>query len=537
MVINNKYTVAIDLGESNVVVVVGSKDELGMVTINGIVSCPCEGVRCGMIDNIALVEESIRSAVTKIEEDLNIRIIESYAGISGEFVRFACHSDHVYVTQPHNGVSQGDVVALFERMRHVQAPENETIMERLPQNYVVDEAKEVKNPVGSFGRRLSSTFNFILCGNTPMQRLENALNKVGIKMLRAFPNALSVAESVLTSDEKEEGVAVVNIGGGLTDVTIYYRNVVRYIVSIPMGATSINHDIRSMMIPDKYIEKLKCEYGSAVADLVPENKAVRVPGRTPRDSRNIMLYNLAVVIEARMAMLINFIKSEIQDSGYADKLPYGVVVTGGSAKLNNIEELFRHMMGDDIEVRIGVPVDGIAEDSLDIIDSPEYATAVGILLRGMAIGSCVTGDNTPIDTNIVAEPTQSEEVTDEPIKNTPPKINKPEIYTPPPPRPYTPPTPAEQPKEESKPQTYTPPTKIDDKTKEVVDNKVINDGDDVNLDKDIKSTNSLSSSKPSENKKVENQKARRGLSFSGMMKRALDKINDGFNAASGDEEI
>ncbi len=528
---NKKYTVAIDLGESNVVVVVGSKDSRGMVTIDGVVSRPCEGVKCGMIENIALVEESIRAAVAQIEEYLNIRIIESYVGISGEFVRFACHTDHVYVTQPHNGVSQGDVVALFERMSHVQAPENETIMERLPQNYVVDEAKEVKNPVGSFGRRLSSTFNFVLCGNTPMQRLENALRKAGIKMLRAFPNALSVAESVLTSDEKEEGVALVNIGGGLTDVTIYYRNVVRYIVSIPMGANSINHDIRSMMIPDKYIEKLKCEYGSAVADLVPENKAVRVPGRTPRDSRNVMLYNLAVAIEARMAMLINFVRGEIQDSGYADKLPYGVVITGGSAQLANIDELFRRMM-DDVEVRIGVPVDGIAEESLDIIDSPEYATAVGILLRGMSIGSCVTGDNTPVNTNVVAEPAPSKEpVASDLPKDTPPKVGKSEPYTPPTPRQYTPPTAVEPSREVVQPPVYPPVNKEEEEAKG--DERVY---EDVDLDEKV-SSSTLSSSSEKERRRVEYTKPRKNLSFADMMKRALDKLNDGFSVASGDEEI
>ncbi len=427
---SKKYTVAIDLGESNVVVVVGSKDPRGQIAIDGIVSRPCEGVKGGMIDNIALVEESIKNAVIEIEQRLNIRILETYAGISGEFVRFACHSDHVYVTDPQNGVGQNDVDALYERMRHVQAPDNETIMERIPQNYVVDEAKEVKNPVGSFGRRLSSTFNFILCGNTPMQRLENALRRLGITMIKSYPNALAVADSVLTPDEKEEGVVVVNIGGGLTDLTIYYRNVVRYIISIPMGATAINQDIRSMMIPDKYIEKLKCDYGSAVADMVPENKAVRVNGRTPRESRDILLYNLAVAIEARMSMLVDFIKREIKDSGYEDRLPYGIVVTGGSANLKNIDELFRRMT--DMEVRVGKPMEGINDDSLDLIDNPQYSTAVGILIRGMAQGHCATGSINAPDIEEVEEIASSQTERGTQLSGR--------GYTPPAERGYTPPS-------------------------------------------------------------------------------------------------
>ncbi len=570
MVENKKYTVAIDLGESNVVVVVGSMDERHMITINGVVSCPCEGVKCGMIDNIALVEESVRTAVTQIEESLNIRIMEAYAGISGEFVRFACHTDHVYISQPTSGVIQSDVSALFERMRHVQAPDNEIIMERIPQNYLVDDIKEVKNPVGSFGRRLSSTFNFILCGNTPIQRLENALRKVGIKMLKAFPNALSVAESVLTADEKEEGVAVVNIGGGLTDVTIYYRNVVRYIVTIPMGAISINHDIRSMMIPDKYIETLKCDYGSAVADLVPENKAIRVPGRTPRDSRNIMLYNLAVAIEARMSMLVEFVRNEIAESGYAEKLPYGIVLTGGSAQLNNIEELFRRMI--DMEVRVGVPMDGIDKKSLDIIDSPSYATAVGILLRGMEIGGCLTGDNTPLDTTIIAEPQKEEPQKVEPQKVEPPKEEPPKdlpkkelpprepfkheepkipeppkgesfTYTPPTRRPYTPPTPVEQ-KEEQKealpPTGYTPPTP----KKETEKSKEERFDEDVMLDEKIDQPSSPEQEDQFEEEvetptnREETQNKRPGFKsiFTNKFRGIIDKVSESFSSDGTDND-
>ncbi len=427
---NKKYTVAIDLGESNIVVAVGSKTQDAQIKVEGIVSLPCEGVKAGTIDNIALVEESIKKAVSQIENQLNIRVLEAYAGISGEFVRFACHSDHVYVSDQQNGVSQADVNALFDRMRHVQAPDNETIMERIPQNYVVDDAKEVKNPVGSFGRRLSSTYNFILCANTPMQRLENALRRVGINMLQCYPNALSMADSVLSSEEKEEGVAVVNLGGGLTDVTIYYRNVVRYIVTIPMGASAINRDIRSMMVAEKYVEPLKCKYGSAVADLAPADKAVKVPGRTPRESRQMMLYNLAVAIEARMAMLVDYVKREIKESGYEGKLPYGIVLTGGGAALENVDELFRRMT--DLEIRIGKPMEGICDESLEDVDSTEYATVMGIMLRGMEQGFCTTGVNEPMDENMVVGP---QSVAEEPIAKPPvvetPQPSRPAPTTPP----------------------------------------------------------------------------------------------------------
>lgn len=293
------YTVAVDLGTSNVVVAVGSRNAEGLLDVECVVSKPVEGVKAGKIENIELVSHAIREAVSEVEEQLGIRISEAYAGLSGDFVRCARHTDHVFVCDPQNGVNQRDVEALFDRMRNVQAPDDETIMERVPQDYMVDDNQEVKNPVGSFGRKLSSTFNFILCLKTPMQRLDMALRRLGIRMAGVFSNALVTPEAVLTPEEKEEGVAVVDVGGGVTDVTVYYRNVVRYIASIPMGATAINRDIRTMSVPERHVESLKLRYGSAVAELAPEDKLIRVNGRTARDAKDILLRNLATVIEAR----------------------------------------------------------------------------------------------------------------------------------------------------------------------------------------------------------------------------------------------
>ena len=281
------YTVAIDLGSSNVVVAVGRRTDDGMLEVASLVSKPVEGVNAGRIENIELVGKAIREAVSETEEALGIRITEVYAGISGEFVRCARHTDHVFTADPQNGVNQSDVDALFDRMRNVQAPDDETIMERVPQLYMVDDDLEVSNPVGSFGKRLSSTFNFILCGKTPLQRLEMALKRLGIKVLGVFANATATPEAVLTPDEKEEGVAVVDLGGGVTDVAVYYRNVLRYNATIPMGAGAINRDIRSQSIPEKHVESLKRRYGSAVAELAPEDKLVRVTGRTDRKSTRL----------------------------------------------------------------------------------------------------------------------------------------------------------------------------------------------------------------------------------------------------------
>ena len=332
------------------------------------------------------MSRAIREAVSEAEQQLGIRITEAYAGISGDFVRCARHTDHVFVYDPQNGVNQKDVDALFDRMRNVQAPDDETIMERVPQNYMVDDNQEVRNPVGSFGKKLSSTFNFILCLKTPMQRLDMALKRLGIKMLGVMSDALATPEAVLLPDEKEEGVAVVDVGGGVTDVTVYYRNVVRYVASIPMGASAINRDIRTMSVPEKHVESLKQKYGSAVAELAPEDKLIRVNGRTAREAKDILLRNLATVIEARATDIAEFVQQEIKDSGYAGKLAYGIVLTGGSAKLKDLDELFRRVTG--MDVRVAVPETGITGESKEKVADAAFSTAVGILLKGAELGGC-----------------------------------------------------------------------------------------------------------------------------------------------------
>ena len=293
------YIVAIDLGSSNVVVAVAERDAEGRPVVRSIVSKPSQGVKAGMITNIEQVSNSIKAAVEAVGEELGIRITEAYTGISGDFVRCARHTDHVFTSDPQNGVNRTDVEALFDRMRNVQAPDDETIMERIPQNYLVDENQEVADPVGSFGKRLASTFNFILCAKTPIERLNLALRRLGIRSLGMYANALVTGAAVLSADEKEEGAAVVNIGGGVTDVAVYYRNVPRYIATIPMGAGAINNDIRTLGILERHVDSLKRKFGSAVAELAPENKMVSVKGRTAKETKDILLHNLAVVIESR----------------------------------------------------------------------------------------------------------------------------------------------------------------------------------------------------------------------------------------------
>ena len=379
------YIVGIDIGSSNVVMVVGSKNESGKMVIDALVSKPSKGVNAGMVENINQVSECVKSVKAEIEEELGIRISEAYAGISGAFVRCAPLSDHVYVREPQNGISQFDVDALFLRMREVIAPDNEVIMERIPQNYMVDGGLQIKDPVGSFGRRLSSTFNFILCEKTPLERVKMVFRLSGLQLAGTYANSMIVSEAVLSEDEKTEGVAVVDIGGSTTDVVVYHDNIIRHVATIPMGANSINRDIHLHGVPERSVESLKKKYGSAVAEFVSEQKLIQIPSMGHR-TKGVLRRNLAAIIEARLTDIAEFVKAEIKDSGFAGRLSFGVVLTGGSASIEHIDELFHRVTG--YEVRIATAECGLDEQSRSQIESPAHTAAVALLLKGAEQGAC-----------------------------------------------------------------------------------------------------------------------------------------------------
>lgn len=386
------YIVAIDLGSQNVTAAAATRGADGKMVVEAVVRKSSGGVAGGAIENIEMAVKSLKEAVNELGEQLNIRVLEAYFGISGDFIRCACHNDWVSVGDHNNGVSQGDVDELYARMEKVSAPtDDEIILERIPQNFVVDGNKEVANPVGSFGQSLSSTFNFILSTKTPIERLKKAAINLGIRPLGIYINPLVTAETLLSADEKEEGVAVIDMGSNVTDVTIYYNNVIRYVASIPMGANTINLDIRAQSIPEKVVEKIKVRFGSAVAANVDEG--VMIDYRTPKGKKGILQRNLATVIQARVQDMADMVVEEIKFAGYEKKLPYGIVLTGGGANLADIAEAFTEQTK--IDTRIGVPDVVVDEQSADMVDGPEFATVVGLLWRGMESGVACNFDLRP----------------------------------------------------------------------------------------------------------------------------------------------
>lgn len=384
---NKSYIVAVDVGSSEVVVAVGSPNEGGVLEILTVVSEPTDGVSAGLVDNSKSVGQALRRARERAEQEARIAITDAYVGISGKFVRCARYTDHVFVEDVENCISQRDVNALMERMRNVKAADGEVIMDLFPLSYNGDAGTEMRNPVGCYSKQLSSTYNFILCEHMAKDRLRRVFLDAGIKIRGMFANAAVMADSVVSTDDKEEGVAVVDIGGGVTDVAVYYGGALRYIASIPIGGSAVNADIRAYGIPEKQVEKLKKRYGTAVADLTPDD-IIQVRNSS-RSLKSILRLNLAAVIEARMTDIAEYVWNEIRDAGFGKKLSAGIVLTGGGAGLKNIDELFRRVTGQ--EVRVACAEMGVATESLEKVSSPASTVAVSLLLRGAQTGACPVG--------------------------------------------------------------------------------------------------------------------------------------------------
>ena len=421
---NKSYIVAVDIGSSEVVVAVGSLAEGGAVNVETIVTEHTEGMAAGLVDNSQLVTDALRRALARAEEQAGIAITEAYVSISGKFVRCARYTDYVFVKDAENRISQLDLTALHEeRMSNVKAADGETIMDFFPLCYKSDAGVEMKNPVGCYSKQLSSTYNFILCENMAKDRLRRVFLDAHVKVRGLYAGAAVVADSVVNSEEKEEGVAIVDIGSGVTDVAIYYGGVLCYIASIPMGGSALNTDIRIYdgHIPPRYIENLKRELGSAVVSLTPD-EVIQVRSRN-RTIKSILRLNLASVIEARMTDIAEYVWSEIREAGYAKKLGAGIVITGGVADLANVANLFQQVTGQD--ARTACAEIGITSESLEKVSSPNVTLAVSLLLRGAQMGPCPVGvyipkvapkteEKKPVERVVPSEPVKPTVVTPEP---------------------------------------------------------------------------------------------------------------------------
>jgi cell division protein FtsA len=382
MATKEKIVAAVDIGTTKIVSLVGKLNEQGKLEVLGISQTPSKGVKRGVVLNIEETVNAIQTTSSEASAQSDIRFNEVFVGIAGQHIKSVKNRGYINRDSYDDEITKDDLQNLIDDMHKIPVDVGEEILHVLPQSYIVDNETGVKNPVGMFGKRLEANFHIVIGQISSARNIEKCINRVGLDVKQLVLEPLASSAAVLTEDEKEAGVALVDIGGGTTDVAVYYDDVIRHTAVIPFGGNVITRDIKEgCAILQRQAESLKIQFGSALGDLAQEDKVVTIPGISGREPKEISFRSLAYIIQSRMEEIIDAVSFEIENSGYMDKLSAGIVLTGGGSMLKHLNQLVKFKTG--MDVRIGFPGEMMAANSSDEINQPMYSTSVGLLLKGL----------------------------------------------------------------------------------------------------------------------------------------------------------
>jgi cell division protein FtsA len=416
-----QYVAAIDIGTTKIVAIVGKKNEKGKIEILGLSKALSKGVKRGVVLNIEETVDAIQTTVEDVQKRSGIMFSEVFVGIAGQHIKSMKNRGYIIRDSYEDEIKKEEVFRLIEDMHKIHIDIGEEIIHVIPQNFIVDNETGVKSPIGMCGRRLEANFHIVIGQIAAARNIEKCIRKAGMTVKDMILEPLASSLAVLTEDEMEAGVVLVDIGGGTTDVAVYYDNVIRHTAVIPFGGNVITKDIKEgCAILQRHAEALKIQYGSALGDIAPDDKVVSIPGISGRDPKEISFKSLAYIIQSRMEEIIDAVNFEIQNSGYADKLAAGVVITGGGAMLRHLPQLMKFKTA--MDVRIGVPNEHLSGSAKNEINQPMYATAVGLIMKGFEYletykkqfnagvpEEFVKPKNTVVPKNVVEEKVEEEE--------------------------------------------------------------------------------------------------------------------------------
>lgn len=378
---NDKIVVGLDIGTTKVCALVGRKNEFGKLEILGMGKAASEGVVRGMVSNIDKTVEAITKAVKQAEDQAQINIGVVNVGIAGQHIKSLQHNGSITRQVTDNEITVEDVKRLTNDMYRLVIPPGSEIIHVMPQEYKVDYEEGITDPVGMSGVRLEGNFHIITAQSNAINNISKCIQRAGLVMDQLILEPLASCMSVLSEEEKEAGVALVDIGGGTTDIAIFKDNIIRHTAVLPFGGNIVTSDIKQgCMVMQNQAEQLKVKFGKAIADEASENEIVSIPGLRDRTPKEISLKNLAYIIEARMEEIVELVYAEIVRSGYANSLAAGIVITGGGAQLQNLVQLVEYISG--MDTRIGYPNEHLGKSKIDAVKSPMYATSVGLVLAG-----------------------------------------------------------------------------------------------------------------------------------------------------------
>lgn len=374
--------VGLDIGTTKIVCMVGKKDEFGKIEILGMGKADSVGVSRGVVSNIEKTVDSIRAAVKIAEEQSGVDINVVNVGIAGQHIKSYQQKGVRVRHSIDDEISQKDIDALIEDMYKLVVIPGEEIIHVLPQEYIVDNEQGIIDPIGMAGIRLEANFHIISGQVTPIKNIFKCVEKAGLKTQDLILEPLASAEAVLSMEEKEAGVVLVDVGGGTSDITIFHDGIIRHTAVIPFGGNIVTEDIKEgCTIIKSQAELLKVKFGSALANENQENEIVSIPGLRGREPKEISIKNLAHIIQARMEEIVENINYEIKNSGFEKKLIAGIVITGGGALLKHITQLVEYMTG--MDTRIGYPNEHLASKNAKEITSPIFSTGVGLVIKGL----------------------------------------------------------------------------------------------------------------------------------------------------------
>lgn len=380
---SSEIVVGLDIGTTKIVAIVGRKNEHGKLEILGMGKSESIGVSRGMVSNIDKTVQSIKLAVEDAEAKSGVEIKVVNVGIAGQHIKSLQHRGIRVRSSVENEISQNDINLLIDDMYKLVMLPGDEIIHVLPQEYIIDNEQGIKDPIGMAGVRLEANFHIITGQVAAAKNIYKCINKAGLDVNELILEPLASSEAVLSMDEKEAGVALVDIGGGTTDIAIFQDGIIRHTAVIPFGGNVITEDIKEGCgIIKNQAELLKVKFGSALASESQDNEIVSIPGLRGRAAKEISLKNLANIIQARMEEIIEHIYYEIKNSGYENKLICGIVVTGGGSQLKHITQLMEYVTG--MDTRIGYPNEHLAKGNAENMTSPIFATGVGLVLKGFA---------------------------------------------------------------------------------------------------------------------------------------------------------
>ena len=370
--------VGLDIGTSKVVAIVGEYTPNGELEIIGIGSHKSVGLKKGVVVNIESTVQSIQRAVEEAELMAGCNIHSVYAGIAGSHIRSM--NSHGIVAIKDREVYDDDVGRVLDAAQAVAIPADQKILHVLPQEYLVDEQEGVREPLGMSGVRLEAKVHLVTCAVNAMQNIEKCIRRCGLDVDEIILEQVASSYSVLTEDEKDLGVCMVDIGGGTTDIAIFIDGAIRHTGVIPIAGDQVTNDIAmALRTPTSNADDLKIKYACALASITRPEETIKVPSVGDREPRDLSRQALAEVVEPRYEELFNLVQAELRRSGYEELLAGGVVITGGTSKMEGAVELAEEIFH--MPVRLGVPqnVSGLS----DIVRNPIYATGVGLLQYGI----------------------------------------------------------------------------------------------------------------------------------------------------------